>query len=172
MFYEVEKNHFVVDLTKGAKAMSALRKTALILFCFFISLSAHASPAEDADAALSRWSSAYTSNDLDAVVSNYWPEAILLGTVSPVMSEGLAAIRTYFTPLQKSGNRNALGERRTIVLNDSAVIVTGFYEFTRIKDGVAVPGPSRFTMLMVKRGSEWKIQHHHSSPHVQPAKPT
>ena len=151
--------------------MSALRKSLLILLCFFISFAAYAGPAEEADTALSRWSSAYTANDLDAVVSSYWPDAILLGTVSPVMSEGSAAIRTYFTPLPKSGNRNLVGERRTIVLNESAVIVTGFYEFTRMKDGVAVPAPSRFTMLMVKRGNEWKIQHHHSSPHVQPAKP-
>src|SRR5262249_37152689 len=29
-----------------------------------------------------------------------------------------------------------------------------------------VPGPSRFTMLVTKRGDEWRIAHHHSSPHV------
>lgn len=125
---------------------------------------------EDADAALARWTAAYTSNNVDAVVASYWPDAILLGTVSPVMSEGESAIRSYFSPLLKSGNRNVVGERRTIVLDDSAVLITGFYEFTRMRDGVPVPGPSRFTMLMVKRGNEWKIRHHHSSPHVPPVK--
>ena len=125
---------------------------------------------EDAEAALARWSAAYTSNDVEAIVASYWSDAILLGTVSPVMSEGESAIRSYFTPVYKSGNRNLIGERRMIVLDDSAVLIAGFYEFTRMKDGVAVPGPSRFTMLMVKRGNEWRIRHHHSSPHVQPIK--
>ena len=120
--------------------------------------------------ALSRWSAAYTANDVEAVVASYWPDALVLGTVSPVMSEGSAAIRAYFSPIQNSGNRNVIGERRTFVLSDSAIVIAGFYEFTRIKEGVPVPGPSRFTMLMVKRDDEWKIAHHHSSPHVQPMK--
>ena len=70
--------------------------------------------------ALMRWSAAYSSNDPEAVVKNYWPDAILLGTVSPVMSEGTEAIRTYFSPLKGSGNKNAIGERRTIVLDENA----------------------------------------------------
>jgi uncharacterized protein (TIGR02246 family) len=127
-----------------------------------------AGPPQDANAVVDRWSAAYNTNDPDAVVKNYWPDAILLGTVSPVMSEGAEAIRTYFSPLKGSGNKNVIGDRRTIVLDDNAVVVTGFYEFTRMQDGKPVPSPSRFTMLMVKRGDEWRIAHHHSSPHVQP----
>jgi uncharacterized protein (TIGR02246 family) len=107
-------------------------------------------------------------NDPEAVVKNYWPDAILLGTVSPVMSEGTEAIRTYFSALKGSGNKNAIGDRRTIVLDENALVVTRFYEFTRMQDGKPVPAPSRFTMLIVKRGDEWRIAHHHSSPHVQP----
>ena len=143
-----------------------------LLFCLMMSSISHAGPSEDADAALSRWSAAYTLNDVDAVVASYWTDAILLGTVSPVMSEGVDAIRIYFKPLQTSGNRNIVGEHRTIILDESAIVLTGFYEFIRMKEGVAVPGPSRFTMLMTKRGNEWKIQHHHSSPHVQAVKPS
>ena len=151
--------------------MQMTKNTLMFIFPLFISSLAHAGPLEEATEALSRWSSAYTKNDVEAVVDSYWPNAILLGTVSPVISEGADAIRIYFTPLQKSGNRNDLGEFRTIVLDDSAVTVTGFYKFTRIKEGVSVPGPSRFTMIMSKRDGVWKIQHHHSSPHVQPTKP-
>jgi len=55
-----------------------------------------------------------------------------------------------------------------MVLNGNAVVVTGFYEFTRMKGGQALPAPSRFTMLLIKDGSEWLIAHHHSSPRVQP----
>lgn len=133
-----------------------------------LSASAFAGAAEDANAAVERWSAAFSANETEGIVRNYWPDAMLLGTVSPVMSEGTDAIRTYFTPVKGTGNRNALGEKRTIVLSDSSVVIAGFYIFTRMVDGKPVPGPSRFTMLLTKRGDEWRIAHHHSSPHVQP----
>jgi uncharacterized protein (TIGR02246 family) len=129
---------------------------------------AAAGPAEDANAAVDRWSAAYSSNDPESIAKNYWPDAILLGTVSPVISEGTEAIVTYFTPTKGTGNKNAIDERRTIVINENAVVVTGFYTFTRMVDGKPVPAPSRFTMLVTKRGDEWRIAHHHSSPHVLP----
>jgi uncharacterized protein (TIGR02246 family) len=127
-----------------------------------------AGPAEEANATVDRWSAAYSGNDPETIVKNYWPDAILLGTVSPVISEGTQAIITYFTPTKGTGNKNAIDERRTIIINDNAVVVTGFYTFTRMVEGKAVPGPSRFTMLVTKREGEWRIAHHHSSPHVLP----
>ena len=148
--------------------MRKLLRTLLVLLGMVIPAIALAGPPQDANAVVDRWSAAYNTNDPDAVVKNYWPDAILLGTVSPVMSEGREAIRTYFSPLKGSGNKNVVGDRRTIVLDDNAVLVAGFYEFTRMQDGKPVPAPSRFTMLIVKRGDEWHIVHHHSSPHVQP----
>ena len=129
-----------------------------------------AGPKEDAHAVIHRWSAAYTANDPEGVVKNYRPDAVVLGTVSPVLSEGTEAIRKYFSGLRGTGNNNAIGETRTLVLSDNAVVVTGFYEFTGTKDGQPVPGPSRFTMLLLKEGDEWLIAHHHSSPHVQPKK--
>jgi len=129
---------------------------------------AAAGPAEDANAAIDRWSAAFNTNDPETIAKNYCSDAILLGTVSPVISAGTQAIVTYFTPTKGTGNKNAIDERRTIVINDSAVVVTGFYTFTRMVEGKAVPGPSRFTMLVTKRGNEWCIAHHHSSPHVLP----
>jgi uncharacterized protein (TIGR02246 family) len=143
----------------------------IVLFLALLVLlpaTAFAGPAEDANAVVDRWSAAYSGNDPEEVVKNYWPDAILLGTVSPVMSEGTDAIRKYFSVLKGSGNKNVVGERRTIVLDDSAVVVTGFYEFTSMQDGKPVARPSRFTMLIVKRDGVWNIAHHHSSPHVQP----
>ena len=147
-----------------------MRKSAQFLFVallVLIPLTAIAGPAEDANAAVDRWSAAYSTNDPELVVQNYWSDAIVLGTVSPVMSEGTEAIRTYFSPLKGSGNKNAIGEKRIIMLDDNAVVVTGFYLFTRMVDGKPVPGPSRFTMLLTKRNDEWRIAHHHSSPHLQ-----
>ena len=127
-----------------------------------------AGPAEDANAAVDRWSAAYNTNDPETIAQNYCPDAILLGTVSPVISTGTQAIIKYFTPTKGTGNKNAIDERHTITINDNAVVVTGFYTFTRMVDGKPVPGPSRFTMLVTKRGNQWCIAHHHSSPHVPP----
>jgi uncharacterized protein (TIGR02246 family) len=148
--------------------MARIAQVVFIALMLMAPAVAVAGPAEDANAAVDRWSAAYSGNDPEAIAKNYCPDAILLGTVSPVISEGTQAIITYFTPTKGTGNKNTIDERRTIVINDSAVEVTGFYTFTRMVDGKAVPGPSRFTMLVTKRGGEWCIAHHHSSPHVLP----
>lgn len=129
---------------------------------------AAAGAAEEANAVVDRFSAAYSSNDPEAVVKLYAPDAILLGTVSPVISAGTEAIRKYFSMIKGSGNKNVIQERHTIVLGDSAVVVTGFYEFTRMQEGKPVPGPSRFTMVITRSGDEWRIAHHHSSPRVPP----
>jgi uncharacterized protein (TIGR02246 family) len=148
--------------------MARMVRLVFIALLFISPAPALAGPAEDANAVVDRWSAAYSANDPEIIAGNYWPDAILLGTVSPVMSEGAQAIITYFTPTKGTGNKNTIDERRTIVINDTAAIVTGFYTFTRMVEGKAVPGPSRFTMLVTKRGNEWRIAHHHSSPHVLP----
>jgi hypothetical protein len=57
-----------------------------------------------------------------------------------------------------------------VVLSDTAVLGTGFYEFTAMRDGKPVPSPSRFTMIVVKRGADWMIAHHHSSRRPEPPK--
>lgn len=151
--------------------LAKMKRSARFVFITLILMSpavAVAGPAEEANTVVDRFSAAYTSNDPEAVVKLYAPDAILLGTVSPVISVGTEAIQKYFSRLKGSGNRNAIRERHTIVLGDNAVVVTGFYEFTRMEDGKPVPGPSRFTMLVTKTSGEWRIAHHHSSPHVQP----
>ena len=129
-----------------------------------------AGPAEEANAALDHFSAAYSANDVDALVQLYTPNAIVLGTNSPIISEGVDAVRAYFTGIKLggSGNKNQIQERRTIVLNDNAVIITGFYEFTRMSEGKPVPGPARFTVLLTKDDDQWLIAHQHSSPRTLP----
>ena len=109
------------------------------------------------------WSATYSANDRDALVGLYTPDAILLGTTSPVISEGTEGIRKYFQDLQGSGRKNTIVEKRTIVLSETAVVGTGFYNFARATEN-DTPRPSRFTMVIVKRDGQWMIAHHHSSP--------
>ena len=56
----------------------------------------------------------FSANDADAVVKLYASDAILLGTVSPILSEGTEPIRAYFARLPGSGTKLALGERRLV----------------------------------------------------------
>ncbi len=140
----------------------------IVLAAIFLAGSgaAMAGPAEEANAALDVFAATYTANDVDKLVQLYTPEAVLLGTNSPIISVGRDAVRAYFTNLKLagSGNKNAIQDRKTIVVNDSAVVVTGFYEFTRMRDGKPTAGPARFTVLLTKQGGKWQIAHQHSSP--------
>jgi len=122
-----------------------------------------AGPAEEANAVIDQWSTAYSANDRDALVGLYAPDAILLGTTSPVISEGTEGIQKYFQELPGSGRKNTIVERRTMVLSETSVVGTGFYNFARAAEN-DTPRPSRFTMVLVKRDGRWLIAHHHSSP--------
>jgi uncharacterized protein (TIGR02246 family) len=140
------------------------------LFVILLTLApvaAFAGPAEEASAVIDRWVTVFNANDSDAVVKLYAPDATLLGTVSPILSEG-PAISAYFAPLRGSGSKVVMGERRMMTLGDGAVLATGFYEFTRIQDGKPVPLPARFTFVVAKRGGDWLIAHHHSSQRPKP----
>ncbi len=120
-----------------------------------------AAPVDAASAVIDRWATGYNANDAEALAKLYTVDAILLGTRSPILSDGTAGIRAYFTSVRQPGDgaKVTFGERRMVVLGDRAVLVTGFYEFTR----PASSTPARFTMVIVKRGSDWLIVHHHSS---------
>ncbi len=71
-------------------------------------MAAWAGAAEDANAVLDRFSAAYTSNDPEAVAKLYTKDAILLGTVSPIISIGTEAIEKYFSMIKGSGNKNSI----------------------------------------------------------------
>jgi conserved hypothetical protein len=142
--------------------MKTLALALSILIATFATV-AFAGPADEANTVIDQWSATYSANDRDALVGLYAPDAILLGTTSPVISEGTEGIRKYFQELPGSGRKNTIVERRTIVLSETSVVGTGFYNFARATEN-DIPRPSRFTMVVVKRDGRWMITHHHSSP--------
>jgi uncharacterized protein (TIGR02246 family) len=136
----------------------------ILVFAFLLGgTSAFAGPAEEAAALVDQWAATYSANDREALVKLYAPDALLLGTTDPVATRGTEAIHNYFVALDKGGRRNTIVEKNAIVLSDSAVVVAGFYDFSR-KEQNYEPRPSRFTMVVVKRDGKWLIAHHHSSP--------
>jgi uncharacterized protein (TIGR02246 family) len=145
--------------------MNLFIRTAALVSIAAATLPVVAGPKEEALAVADLWSAAYSSNDVDTLVSLYQPNAVLLGTVSPVLSEGTDAIRAYFGRLKGSGNSNRLSQMRFFELGEDAALVTGFYVFSNASRGP--DRPSRFTMLVTRKDGAWRIAHHHSSPHVQ-----
>jgi hypothetical protein len=136
--------------------MAGLVRCALVaLLVAWGAVTAMAGPAEDGAAAIDRWNAAYNANDLDALVKAYAPDAILQGTSEPQVNVGMADLRKYFRNLPKGGSHNTIHERRMFVINDTTVLGVGTYSFKG--------GPARFSFLVVKRGNDWLIQHHHSS---------
>jgi uncharacterized protein (TIGR02246 family) len=125
-----------------------------------------AGPAEEASAVVDQWSATYSANDRDALVKLYTPDALLLGTTDKVATRGTEEIRKYFVALEKGGRKNTIQEKNVIVLSENAVVVAGFYDFSR-KEQNYEPRPSRFTMVVVKRDGKWMIAHHHSSPRAE-----
>ncbi|MEA2902979.1 MAG: hypothetical protein QOI12_366 [Alphaproteobacteria bacterium] len=113
-----------------------------------------AGPAEDAAATIDRWVAAYSSNDVEALLKVYAPDGILQGTSEPQINVGSDAIRRYFRGLPNSGNKVTIKERRMVVIDDTTVLGLGFYTFR---------SPARFSFLVVKRGADWFLAHHHSS---------
>jgi uncharacterized protein (TIGR02246 family) len=148
--------------------MARFTRILVFMLLTLVPMSASAGPAEDASAVIDRWATAFNASDADAVLKLYASDALLLGTVSPILSEGTDPIRAYFARLPGSGTKVVIGEGRMVVLSDQAVLATGFYEFTRMQDGKPVPTPARFTMVLVKRDGAWLIAHHHSSQRPNP----
>lgn len=122
-----------------------------------------ASPAEEIGAATQAWADAYNSRDPERVLALYDEEAVLWGTVSPVLRDTPAEIRDYFRSMpDRPQARVTIGEHRVRVFGDVAV-ATGFYTFTNTTNGRIEVNPSRFSFTFRRREGKWWIVDHHSS---------
>lgn len=135
----------------------------LLLSALLAAPPAIAGPGDEASAVVVQWAATYSANDREALAKLYTPDALLLGTTDQVATRGTDNIRQYFVALDKGGRRNEIKEKNVIVIGEDAVVVAGFYDFSR-KEQNYEPRPSRFTMVVVKRDGKWMIAHHHSSP--------
>jgi uncharacterized protein (TIGR02246 family) len=124
----------------------------------------------DVEAATARWIDAFNRKSIDDIVKLYAPDAVFLGTSSPVIRDTPALVREYFQSLATLGPdaRNAVGEHRVQIYGDIA-INSGYYTLTRTVDGKTTRSPARFSFVYQKRGGTWLIVSHHSS--AMPAPP-
>ena len=149
--------------------MGRLRLVLFLAVLTLMPLPCAAGPADDASVVVERWVTAFNSNDVDALVSLYAPNAILVGSTGLVLKEGREAIRGYFARLAKSGDKVAFGDRKIIVLDDNVAYATGFYEFSAVRNGEVKKSWAGFSLVLVKHASDWLIAHHHSSQRSSPS---
>lgn len=124
----------------------------------------------DVEAATAKWVDAFNRKSTRDIVTLYAPDAVLFGTVSPVIRDQPALVQDYFKDLPSLGNAViSVGEHRVQLFGDIAVS-TGFYTRTAQQDGTTVRNPARFTFVYAKRNGQWLIVNHHSSalPETQP----
>ena len=143
--------------------MLAFGRVLLVMLFALAPTQVFSGPAEEAGALFTRWKAAYDANDNVAVAKLYATDAILHGTRSRDLTIGREAITKYFTVVVGTGNKVEFRERELKLLNEQTIMIVGFNDFMRNKDGQLTPEPARFTMVLVKQANDWFIAHHHSS---------
>ena len=143
-----------------------IARIALVLTVVFLPLSsvALAGPKEDVSAVTSEWGQALGEDDPDKVLPLYADDAILWGTLSPMVRADRAALRDYFVTAFRvlPGLKVAFGDQFIRVYGNAAVN-TGYYTFSYAKDGEVKTLPARYSFTFINNGERWLIVDHHSS---------
>ena len=113
---------------------------------------------------IEEWMETICSNNVENIVSLYQEEAVLLGTLDGKLRRGYGEIKEYFdffVKLQPCGTITSIveddfGHRRMGVAN-------GTYDFDLTENGEKIVAPARFTFVLERTGTKWKIHTHHSS---------
>lgn len=143
---------------------------------FVVSGFARAGTAEDAQAAFTRFFSAFVSRNQVQVAAMFAPDAQFYGTVSPALVTTPEGVLGYFTAAL---DRSAVTEAKalnltTTALTDSIALVAGTWKVDRTVEGKKTIGdPLRITAVLQKRGDRWMVvQFHNSRLPAPPAPPS
>ena len=113
---------------------------------------------------IDEWMKTVCSNNVNAIISLYKEDAVLLGTLDKKVRKGRDQIKGYFDFFVKL---KPCGKITEIVVEDYGsgrfAVANGTYDFDLIEDGEKVVAPARFTFVLERVGINWKIQSHHSS---------
>ena len=132
-----------------------------------------AGPAEDAQAAFSKFFSAFVARNQVEVAGMFAADAQFYGTLSPELVIKPEGVQKYFTtaldrpdiavatPLQLTSS----------TLSDSIVMIAGKWKLDRTLDGKTTSlGPFRVSAVLQKRNDRWVVVQFHNSP--MPAQPS
>lgn len=109
------------------------------------------------------WNFALSSLDAAKVTQRYWPNAVLLPTVSNTPRTDAAMIGDYFEHFLAKRPRGRI-DTRTVQTGCNVAMDMGTYTFSLMDDkGVTSEVAARYTFIYQFRDGAWKILHHHSS---------
>ena len=123
-----------------------------------------AGPKQDVSAVTSEWGRALGEDDPEKVLPFYADDAVLWGTLSPMVRADRGSLRDYFVTAFKvlPGLKVTFGDQLIRVYGNAAVN-TGYYTFSYSKDGEVKTLPARYSFTYIKNGERWLIVDHHSS---------
>lgn len=109
------------------------------------------------------WNLSLATLDPDVVAQRYWPDAVLLPTVSNTPRTSTAMIRDYFVHFLEKRPRGRI-DSRTIQIGCNLAIDMGTYTFSVMAPTGAISEvAARYTYVYSYHDGAWKIAHHHSS---------
>ena len=113
---------------------------------------------------IEEWMKAVCSNDVNAILPLYKEDGLLLGTLDSEIRKGHSEIKIYFDYFLRF---KPCGRITKIVEEDLGyrrmAIANGTYDFDLTENGVQTTAPARFTFVLDRVGTKWKIHSHHSS---------
>jgi uncharacterized protein (TIGR02246 family) len=158
--------------TMASKAW--IHASLLGLAAFSFSLGAEAGPAEDAQAAFSKFFPAFVAHNQSQVAAMFAPDAQFYGTISPDLVTKPEGVLQYFTAaLDRPDVTQATPLQLTsTALSDNTVLIAGMWKVDRTLDGkTTVGGPLRVTAVLQKRNDRWLVVQFHNSPRPTPTSP-
>ena len=126
-----------------------------------------AGPAEDAEAAFSRFFPAFVARNQVEVAGMFAPDAQFYGTLSPELATKPEAVHKYFTSVldRPDITRATPLQLTSSALSDSVVLIAGKWRLERTLDGkTAPPGQFRVSAVLQKRNDRWVVVQFHNSP--------
>jgi hypothetical protein len=135
---------------------------------------ANAGPAEDAQAAFSKFFPAFVARNQSEVAAMFAPDAQFYGTASPDLVTKPEGVLQYFTAaLDRPDITQATPLQLTsTALSDTVVLIAGTWKVDRTLDGkTTVGGPLRVTAVLQKRNDRWLVVQFHNSARPAPPSP-
>ena len=143
----------------------------VMFMALIVSGPARADAAEDAQAAFSKFFSAFVARNQAEVAALFAPDAQFYGTGSPALVTTPEGVLRYFTAaLDRPDVTEAKAlNLTTTALTDSIALVAGTWKVDRTLDGkTSIGAPLRITAVLQKRGDRWMVVQFHNSRLPEP----
>lgn len=116
---------------------------------------------------LERFLAAFSAADLEALLSTFWPDALVWGTTMEELATSPDAVRSYFAPVgsrRAEERRAGLVEGSTLALSASVGLISATWRIDAVGGGAEPGKVFRISLAVARRGDAWRIAQFHNSP--------